>query len=159
MAYRSPVTGKQKKLSFGAYPVKSLAAARNARDEAREDIANGIDPSTKKQEKKLDKAIAKTFGEWADEWLAAQLLESMRNGGVEKTRQTKRRNVGYLKKQFSSLMIPAITVERVPAISGNCKLRASWKRGTGCARSERKSANMLTSSAPATTPSAIWMTT
>ena len=43
---------KEKLLSFGAYPDITLKRARELRDEAKELIANGIDPTQKKQEAK-----------------------------------------------------------------------------------------------------------
>jgi integrase len=46
------VNGKEKRLSFGAYPAVSLAQARAARDEARAMLANGSDPGVAKQEQK-----------------------------------------------------------------------------------------------------------
>ena len=36
--------GKEKLLAFGTYPEISLAQAREKRDEARKQIANGVDP-------------------------------------------------------------------------------------------------------------------
>lgn len=47
MAYR--FEGKQKLLSFGAYPAVSLKDARHRRDEARELLAKGIDPGVEKK--------------------------------------------------------------------------------------------------------------
>lgn len=47
MAYR--YAGKQKTLSFGAYPAVSLKQARKRRDEAKELLAAGIDPNTEKK--------------------------------------------------------------------------------------------------------------
>ena len=46
MAYR--FEGKQKLLSFGAYPAVSLKDARHRRDDARESLAKGIDPGAEK---------------------------------------------------------------------------------------------------------------
>jgi hypothetical protein len=44
--------GKQNRLGFGSYPETSLESARRKAEAAREQIANGIDPSaTRKQEK------------------------------------------------------------------------------------------------------------
>ncbi len=45
--------GKEKKLSFGAYPEVSLAEARRKRDEAKRLLADDIDPSLHRQERKL----------------------------------------------------------------------------------------------------------
>ena len=42
-------TGVEKKLSLGSYPELSLKEARKRRDEARQNLANGIDPAEKKR--------------------------------------------------------------------------------------------------------------
>lgn len=51
MGYR--FSGKQKTLSFGAYPAVSLKDARQKRDEAKEQLAKGIDPGEQKKEAKV----------------------------------------------------------------------------------------------------------
>ena len=56
MVYR--YGGKQKQLSFGAWPDVSLAQARAQRDEARKLLADDIDPSQKKKQDKIAKAEA-----------------------------------------------------------------------------------------------------
>ena len=56
MSYR--FNGKQKTLALGVYPAVSLLKARKKRDTAREQLADGIDPSTAKQEEKQTKAKA-----------------------------------------------------------------------------------------------------
>lgn len=50
MKYR--IDGREKRLSFGAYPAVSLARARQLRDEARAVLAAGGDPEEVKQERK-----------------------------------------------------------------------------------------------------------
>ena len=50
--------GKEKLLSLGTYPDISLAAARNARDKAREQIAQGIDPSQARKDYKAARAAS-----------------------------------------------------------------------------------------------------
>lgn len=62
--------GKQKMLALGVYPDVSLADARARRDEARKQIANGIDPSDKKKTDKVEQNEARTFEEVAIEWHA-----------------------------------------------------------------------------------------
>jgi hypothetical protein len=68
--FRYLYLGKEKMLALGTYPEVSLANARDKRNAARKDVANGIDPSAKKQqEKKL--AVFKannTFEAVAKEW-------------------------------------------------------------------------------------------
>lgn len=51
--------GKQKTLAVGVYPAVSLAKARQRRDTAREQLADGIDPSTAKREAIQAVAIAR----------------------------------------------------------------------------------------------------
>jgi integrase len=62
---------KRKTLALGVYPAVSLAKARARRDKARELLADGIDPSTAKQEDKRAKAdaAANTFETVARDWL------------------------------------------------------------------------------------------
>ena len=64
---------KQKTLAFGSYPEISIKKARSRRDEARESVENGIDPSAAKKElKMLEQAQAEidsnTFEKVAREW-------------------------------------------------------------------------------------------
>ncbi len=58
MAYR--MHDKQKTLYVGVYPAVSLAQAREARKRAKELLAQGIDPSTAKQEDKYAAKVAST---------------------------------------------------------------------------------------------------
>lgn len=69
MNYR--FAGKQKTLALGVYPAVSLAKARKRREEARELLAEGIDPSQAKQDTKLVKNFeaAHTFEIVARDWL------------------------------------------------------------------------------------------
>ena len=60
--------GKEKLLSLGVYPEVSLKKAREKRDEAREDIRNGIDPSQAKKAQKASASGADSFEAIAREW-------------------------------------------------------------------------------------------
>lgn len=62
------IEGKEKRLSVGAYPDVSLRTARIKRDEARADLAAGIDPSAKKQAAKQSHSGSNTFEVIAREW-------------------------------------------------------------------------------------------
>jgi len=64
--------GKQKTLSFGAYPAVSLKDARQKREEAKEQLAQGIDPSAHKQAVKaaVRAEATNTFEIVAREWFA-----------------------------------------------------------------------------------------
>jgi integrase len=60
--------GREKLLSLGVYPVVNLKQARAKRDEARQQLASGIDPSDNRKAKRA--ALVNTFEGISDEWLA-----------------------------------------------------------------------------------------
>ena len=64
-------SGKEKRLSFGAYPIISLKEARIKRDDAKLMLENGNDPAIVKLEEKITKQVeyANTFESIAREWL------------------------------------------------------------------------------------------
>jgi len=64
--------GKQKTLSFGAYPAVSLKDARQKREDAKVQLAQGIDPSAHKQAVKaaVRAEVTNTFEVVAREWFA-----------------------------------------------------------------------------------------
>lgn len=68
MKYR--FEGKEKRLSFGIYPGVSLREARDRREEARKQLAQGIDPAAQKKALKAAKAEgnANSFEVVAREW-------------------------------------------------------------------------------------------
>ena len=67
--------GKEKRLSLGQYPIVTLLNAREKRDEIRNLISNGIDPSLERKKKKIQAQHkhANTFEEVAREWHAKQI--------------------------------------------------------------------------------------
>src|SRR5208282_3642055 len=68
LAYR--FNGKQKLLAIGVYPEVSLAKARKARQDARDNLALGVDPGENKKEskRKARESSANTFEAVAREW-------------------------------------------------------------------------------------------
>jgi integrase len=68
LAYRW--LGKQRTLALGTYPIVGLMEARAGREEAKRNLANGIDPSAAKRESKRTAKIAagNTFETVALEW-------------------------------------------------------------------------------------------
>ncbi|TNC83669.1 MAG: integrase, partial [Thalassolituus sp.] len=62
--------GKEKLLSLGVYPEVSLAKARKGRDDAKEQLRDGIDPSLLKQQQKALKELGaeNSFTAIALEW-------------------------------------------------------------------------------------------
>jgi integrase len=95
------VHGKEKKLAIGAYPEVSLSAARDRRDQAKTELAEGKDPSREKQRRKVqaqedaghtfasvaadyfEKRRTDGSGRWAaataakNEWLLTQLAPAI----------------------------------------------------------------------------------
>lgn len=67
--------GKEKRISLGAYPIISLAEARDGRDRAKKQLLQGIDPSNAKQTWKLEaiRNAESTFKSVALEWHEKQL--------------------------------------------------------------------------------------
>jgi len=66
--------GKEKRLSLGVYPETSLADARTKRDEARAQVAEGIDPGVNRKAVKAARAdrAANSFEVVAREWFEKQ---------------------------------------------------------------------------------------
>lgn len=63
--------GKAKMIALGSYPTITLAKARERREDARRQLANGIDPAAHKQaEKRAQAAHVHRFEELAREWHA-----------------------------------------------------------------------------------------
>lgn len=65
------IHGKPKTLGLGVYPEVSLAKARQRRNKAREQLADGLDPSIARREEKQNKAnaAANTFEVVSRDWL------------------------------------------------------------------------------------------
>lgn len=79
--------GREKKLAFGSYPEVSLGEARKRRDEARELVAAGKDPSREKQQAKRRARVsaANTFGEIAKEFLDKRRREGLSTSTADKS--------------------------------------------------------------------------
>jgi len=86
--------GKQKTLALGVYPAVSLAKARKRRDEAKEQLADGIDPSQAKRDDRAAKAESAkhTFEAVAREWL--------KKTAAERRASTQEKKVVWLENQI-----------------------------------------------------------
>jgi hypothetical protein len=84
--------GKQKTLSLGVYPSVTLAAARKGRDQARELLAAGTDPSAAKQEgaREAKRAAGALFEAAAREWLTST--------ATQRATQTHKRVVAWFER-------------------------------------------------------------
>ncbi|MCE2932704.1 MAG: 2OG-Fe dioxygenase family protein [Hyphomicrobiales bacterium] len=120
-AYR--YVGKQKDMVLGQYPAVGLSDARKRRDEAKAQLANGIDPAQQKRIDKVAKAIsnATTFRVIAEEYLDKQRREGRSETTIVKNRY-------LLERAFSAIgerPIAEIKAAEVLAI-----LKHLEKRGT-----------------------------
>lgn len=81
------IDGREKKLGFGTYPEVSLIEARRRRDEAREVLAMGKDPSREKQQAKhrAMASAANTFGEIAREFIDKRRREGLSASTADKS--------------------------------------------------------------------------
>ena len=116
------IAGREKRLSFGAYPAVSLTDARKSRDAAKALLAKGLDPRQAKQEQKRgDRAQ----GEHTFSRLADKFLDKGRAEGRAKATQIK--NAWLLEKakaDFGHLNMAEITV---PIIL-NCLCKVESRR-------------------------------
>ncbi|MBU6320455.1 MAG: integrase arm-type DNA-binding domain-containing protein [Alphaproteobacteria bacterium] len=131
MAYR--YAGKQKLLSFGAYPAVTLAAARKRRDHAKELLSSGVDPGLRTKTEKLERLIAggNTFAAIADEFLD----EVGREGRADVTFGKKRWLLGMANAAFgdrpirditpADILVPLKKVERAGNLETAKRLRAT----------------------------------
>ena len=76
--YNYRFTGKQKTLALGVYPDISLSTARKLHHSAREQLAEGVDPSEAKKVQKITKnlATADEFEPIAREWFSQKMLNA-----------------------------------------------------------------------------------
>lgn len=101
------VDGREKVLCIGSYPDLSLKEARELRDTARNQLANGIDPSADKKARKASSAQsnADSFEHLAKEWFATRMKDM---SDTHKTRTLSMLN-SYLLPYIGSKSVKEIT--------------------------------------------------
>ena len=99
--------GKRKTLALGKYPRKTLAAARSARDNAKEQLGKNIDPSLQRKLAMLaiNRAAGDTFEAIAEEWLQKIEREGRADATLTKSRW------------FVALLSPALGQRPIATIS------------------------------------------
>jgi integrase len=111
MKYR--LGGRERLLAIGEYPAIGLADARAARDIARRQVAEGIDPVQAKAERKVAniRAAMQTFSAVADEWIGVRsAAKGWTDQHAEQTRQSLR---DFVLPQLGRRPIAAITAADV----------------------------------------------
>lgn len=101
------VDGREKVLCIGSYPDLSLKEARELRDKARNQLANGIDPSADKKARKASSAQSNvdSFEHLAKEWFATRMKDM---SDTHKTRTLSILN-SYLLPYIGSKSVKEIT--------------------------------------------------
>lgn len=105
MKYR--FAGKEKLLSFGAYPAVSLSSARKLRDDARAILAAGGDPGQVKQERKRAERDSRgiTFAAQAEAFIEKARREGKAQATMDKTEWL----LGMATEAFGSRPITEVT--------------------------------------------------
>ncbi|GEO02189.1 integrase [Novosphingobium sediminis] len=124
------VDGKEKKLSIGSYPEVGLAEARRRRDDARELLSSGKDPSREKKRKKVQAQIQ---AETTFAAIAAEFCEKRRRDGQKAwapaTATRSEYLLSLLKGSIGKLPIadiePADVLSAVRKIEGKGKLESA----------------------------------
>ncbi len=118
--FKYRVDGKERLLVIGDYPAVSLAKARQARDIAKAQLADGIDPSEAKQEEKRLRLEAKgqTFEKIGAAFLTKQRKEGKSAATLSKTEyHLKLANRDFGRKPITEITAPMIlkTLRKVEA--------------------------------------------
>ncbi len=123
---------KRKTLALGVYPEVSLAKARSRRDQARELLADGFDPSTVKRGDKQAKAdaAANTFEAVARDWLAKTAADRQSSTQDKVTAWLKHDVFPFIGK----LPISAIGPRDVLAALRKMEARGRWTACNGSSR-------------------------
>ncbi len=104
--------GLEKMLSLGVYPDTTLSSARNKRKEARELIADGIDPSAERQAEKA--AQADSFRVVAEQFMQEHVAKE----------RAKQSTVDLMRRRLDLYLYPRIGKRPVSAITSQELLRA-----------------------------------
>lgn len=86
--FRYRFAGKENTLSFGSFPAVTLAEARGKRDDARKNVAAGIDPS---QQKKMERIAVTTAAQDTFKVIAGELLQKAEDEGAAAATMAKNR--------------------------------------------------------------------
>ncbi len=118
--FKYRVDGKEKLLVIGDYPAVSLSQARQARDAAKAQLAEGIDPNEAKQEDRRVRLEAKgqTFEKIGAAFLAKQRIEGKSKATLDKTEyHLKLANRDFGRKPITEITAPLIlkTLRKVEA--------------------------------------------
>lgn len=118
--FKYRIDGKEKLLVIGDYPAVSLAKARQARDLAKSQLADGVDPNEAKQEERRQRLASKghTFEKVGASFLAKQRKEGKSTATLSKTQyHLKLANRDFGRRPITEISAPMIfkTLRKVEA--------------------------------------------
>ena len=124
MKYR--IDGREKKLAIGRYPEIGLAEARRRRDAAREQLAQGKDPS---REKQREKARAKLGAENTFACLAAEFCEKRKHDGSRAWAPATAKRCEYLLSVLNSSIgnLPIADIEPADILTAVRRIESKGK--------------------------------
>lgn len=124
MKYR--IDGREKKLAIGRYPEIGLAEARRRRDAAREQLAQGQDPS---REKQREKARAKLGAGNTFASLAAEFCEKRKNDGSRAWAPATAKRCEYLLSVLNSSIgnLPIADIEPADILTAVRRIESKGK--------------------------------
>jgi integrase len=115
--------GKQKTLAVGVYPIVGLKDAREMRDEAKRQLANGIDPSA---QRRIDKQVAATGNNFKD--VAEEVLAKLeKEGRADVTLTKKRWLLDFAYPDFGDRLIAKITTPDLLSVLRKVEARGHYE--------------------------------
>ncbi len=130
MKYR--IGGKENRYSIGTYPAITLAEARKRRDEARQQVEQGIDPNQAKQQAKRELEGADTFEYVAREWHTKKSTQWASSTVVKLLRRLEMDIFPYIGKQpIAAVTAPDLlrVIQRIESRSIDTAYRALQECG------------------------------
>jgi integrase len=115
--------GKQKALALGVYPRMGLKDARSARDEAKDLLAAGTDPSEARKFEKHKRAAADTFAAIADELIEKKRAERKAEATIAKSAWL----LGLAKSAFGGRPVREITPPEILTVLRSFEAKAQFE--------------------------------
>jgi integrase len=121
LAYR--FGGKQKLLALGVYPTVPLARARQAREDARRLLADGLDPAVEKKRQAEARAGAPTFHSIADEYVTKLRRENRSEATIAKIEWL----LGFANAEFGDDPIGQIAAPAILKVLQSLEVRGRYE--------------------------------
>ena len=121
LAYR--FDGKQKLLALGVYPTVPLARARQAREDARHLLAEGLDPALEKKRQAQIQASSPTFRGIADEYVAKLRREKRSEATMAKVEWL----LGFAKAEFGDEPIGQVSAPAILNVLRSLEAREKYE--------------------------------